>query len=264
MDQKAVEEVLACSYAYHMQPFYTNFISKLPSYLLRLQTEGVCQAFVDGKMVEIAEGDLLLYLPDDPYMLNIDSINQKPVSSGDYYIFCQGDWIANWWNRNPRKTRTKINLDEHILSLWKQTILEKRRLSEENYELIGHLLRALCLSIDRSINETFTLPTKSYTATRMKRYIEEHATQTFKVEDVAEHVSLSVSRAIHLFKETFEITMIQYSLEVRLSLAVDRMRYSDLNLGQIAMSCGFGSYPYFHRAFKDRYGESPKRYRKKE
>ena len=36
----------------------------------------------------------------------------------------------------------------------------------------------------------------------MLRFIEEHATIGFKVEEVATETGLSVSRAVHLFKET--------------------------------------------------------------
>lgn len=37
----------------------------------------------------------------------------------------------------------------------------------------------------------------------MKRFVEENATMTFKVEEAPRHVGLSVSRAVHLFKECF-------------------------------------------------------------
>ena len=84
----------------------------------------------------------------------------------------------------------------------------------------------------------------------MMRYIEEHATSTFKVEEVAKHVSHSLSRAVHLFKSSIGQTMIVYAIEVRLNAAIERMKYTSMTLEQNAEECGFGTYPYFHKVFR--------------
>ncbi|MBA2942111.1 helix-turn-helix transcriptional regulator [Paenibacillus sp. CGMCC 1.16610] len=260
-------ELLTCGYSFHMEPFNVSTKSGLNTYLFRLQTEGTCEILVDGQMIQIESGHLLLYKPGDPYELKIEPAKDSPggkIASGDYYLFCKGAWIDAWWKRSYKQTCTRIDLDARLISLWRQLILEKRRMEEENRELSGYLLQALCLYVERAATETVSLQGRPFTGTRMKRFIEAHATATFKVDDVADHVGLSVSRAVHLFKECFGKTMIQYALEVRLSSAVERMHDSSMSLEQIALSCGFGSYPYFHRAFKHRFGISPKLYRQKD
>ncbi|UJF31295.1 AraC family transcriptional regulator [Paenibacillus hexagrammi] len=257
-------ELLTCGYSYHMERFEVSSKNGLSSYLFRLQTEGVCEALVDGKMREIQAGHLLLFKPTDPYELRIDQSQDHEdgkISSGDYYLFCKGPWMDAWWNSSPKPMCSKVDLDARLISLWRQLILEKRRMEEENEEISGYLLKALCLYLERAAKETITLKGKPFTGTRMKRFIEAHATSTFKIEDVASHVELSVSRAVHLFKECFGKTMIQYALEVRLAIAVERMHDSSMSLEQVAETCGFGSYPYFHRAFKQKYGISPKLFR---
>ena len=50
----------------------------------------------------------------------------------------------------------------------------------------------------------------------------------FKLEDVAAHVGISVSRAVHLFKEAFGTTIMQYTMDVRLSMAKERIVFSPL------------------------------------
>jgi AraC family transcriptional regulator of arabinose operon len=257
-------ELLSCGYSYHMEPFYMNQRIGLPSFLFRLQTEGTCEALVAGELQTIAVGDLLLYKPGDDYELRIGGENEQEfgkTASGDYFIFCRGSWIEAWWSRSEKATRSSIDLDERLLSLWRLLILEKRRMEDEDHELIGYLLRALCLHLERAVTETVSLPGRPFTGTRMKRFIEAHATVSFKIEDVAAHVSLSVSRAVHLFKECFGKTMVEYAHEVRLSSAIERMHDSSMTLEQIADSCGFGSYPYFNRVFKNKYGMTPSRFR---
>ncbi|MFD0695058.1 AraC family transcriptional regulator [Paenibacillus sp. GCM10027628] len=257
-------ELLTCGYSYHMERFEVNSKSGLNSYLFRLQTEGSSVALVQGRFRQIEAGDLLLFKPGDPYELRISEQPEQPdgkIASGDYYLFCKGSWVDRWWNRSAKATCNRIDLDARLISLWRQLILEKRRMEEEDRELSGYLLQALCLYLERAATETVSLQGRPFTGTRMKRFIEAHATRAFKIEDVAAHVELSVSRAVHLFKECFGKTMMQYALEVRLTSAVERMHDSSMSLEQIALSCGFGSYPYFHRAFKLKFGISPKLFR---
>ena len=49
-------ELLTCGYSFHMDPFYVSTKSGLQYYLFRLQTEGTCEALVDGRMVPIEAG----------------------------------------------------------------------------------------------------------------------------------------------------------------------------------------------------------------
>jgi AraC family transcriptional regulator of arabinose operon len=258
-------ELLTCGYSFHMERFYSTK-GRLPSFLFRLQTEGNCEAMVEGSFRAIAAGDLLMYQPGDMYELRVEEQWNDPnakIASGDYFLFCRGDWIENWWSRSHKPACSRIGLDDKLIILWRQLILEKLRMEEADPELMGYLLRALCINLERAASETASRQGRPFTGTRMKRYIEAHASVTFKVHDVASHVGLSVSRALHLFKEYFGKTMIEYAQEVRLSSAVERMQYSAMTLEQISESCGFGSYPYFHRVFKQKHGITPKLYRQK-
>jgi AraC family transcriptional regulator, arabinose operon regulatory protein len=261
-----IAEVLTCGYSYHSQPFYINQRDGLANYLFRLQTEGSCEALVHGKLVSIKTGDLLLYKPGEAYELSIrehvNELGQSLVTSGDYYLIAKGAWIDEWWSRSRRSQLTRINVNERLVSLWRTIILEKRRFEDESKELSLYLLQALCLSIDQAVRETTSPQGRSFTAMRMKHFIEENAVSPFKVEDVARHVGLSVSRAVHLFKECFGKTMIEYAMELRLLTAVERMKYSLMTLEQIAETSGFGSYTYFHRVFRERYHMSPSEFRR--
>lgn len=250
-----------CGYSYHTQRFYSPYKSGFPAYLFRLQTEGTCEIIAKGKKLEITKGDLLFIKPGDHYEILIEE-NQN---SGDYHLVCEGDWIEEWWKRSNKPTVARIDLDEKLLALWRHLIIEERRpSSERNRELSDYLVRALCISLERAVHETATTFNRPYVVTRMMRFIEEHATNAFKVDEVAQHADLSVSRAVHLFKSSVGKTIIEYALEIRLSAAVERMKYTSMTLDQIAEDCGFGSYAYFHRVFQKKYGVSPGVYRRKD
>ncbi len=258
-------ELILCEYSYHTERKHFNWRNGLESYFFRLQTEGHSLAKINQETVELAPGDLLLCKPGDSCEILIDEVaNQSGITSigsGDYFIMCRGPWLDEWWERRKRPTIVHIHNTQKFLLLWRQMNIEKRRIYEKNEELLDYLLRAQCLSIDILIKDTdlfsnqLTLPVQA-----MKSYIEEHANQPFKVEDVANHVSFSVSRASHLFKEQFGKTIIEYAMEIRLNTATKLIQNSDMTLAQIAELSGFGSYNYFHRIFKRKYGTSPTDY----
>ncbi|GFN30868.1 AraC family transcriptional regulator [Paenibacillus xylaniclasticus] len=250
-------ELLSCGYSRHAAPMPTQKQAALTTYLFRLQTEGHGRALVEGNMIDVTPGSLLLFKPGDPYELRIEEQDLQGTVSADYYLFCRGDWLDQWWNRNERRNHVRINPDDRIVTLWRQMVFENRSMSHDSNELSGYLLQSLCLCLDRAIKES----NEPYKITQMKRFIEEHAATPFRIDDVARHVGLSVSRAVHLFREGSGTTIIRYTLDVRLSMAVEKMKHTPLKLEQIAFDCGFNSYPYFHRAFKEKYGLSPNQFR---
>ncbi|WP_332633541.1 AraC family transcriptional regulator [Halalkalibacter flavus] len=250
-----------CSFSFHSKPFYSSYKFGLQDYLFRLQTEGTCQIVINGKAIDAEKGDLILLKPGDDYELKIE----EGQNSGDFYVFCNGPWLDEWWKRSKKPSISRIHLDEKILSLWRQIIIEERRPSTaENKELKNYLMMALCLYLERAANETNTSLDRPPIVTRMMRFIEEQALTSFKIQEVAEHVELSVSRAVHLFKEYVGKTMIEYAQEIRLAAAKDQMKYTSMPLDQIAENCGFGSYTYFHKVFKMKYGKAPGALRREE
>lgn len=261
-------KIIACGYSYHDKPFQTGHPEGLHGYLFRLQTEGSCRALVDGKMERIEAGDLLLYKPDDSYLLDIfepsDVTGQEAgISSGDYFVFCSGTWLDEWWKQCKRPQKIRIIPEEGLLAAWRALMLERRRLKEENPKISDYLLRALCLGIDRAIAVRTTMDGQKFIAARMKHYIDQRVDSSFQIKDIAKHVGLSESRTIRLFKECYGMTIIQYTLNARLLMAEDRIKYSTMTLEQIAETCGFGSYTYFYRVFREKYGMAPSAYRER-
>lgn len=257
-------QVLAAGYSYHTRPFHSLRRDGLKSYLIRLQTEGQAYALVEGQLRLISPGDLLIYAPTDPYELRISPANGKEIAqsgSADYYVFCNGPWLDAWWKQKPKPRCLHISVDESILSIWRQIIAEKRRVWDELDDISDYLLRSLCLALDRIIVTRNDVKGNVALAYRIKHFIEQNATSYFTLEDAASEVGLSVSRIVHLFKSTFGRTIIDYTIDVRLSIACERIRLTSMPLELIAETSGFRNYCYFSRKFRTRYKVSPRQYR---
>lgn len=259
-------EVLVAGYSYHSKPFHTEAAQGLPHYLIRIQSEGYSKALIDGTMRLVEPGGLLLFKPGDRYELRIEAERQPSgetaVASGDYYFFCRGEWLDEWWNERPRPQLMNLPLHDGLLAICRQIVLEHYRGKRKYKPIADYYMRIFCMTVDREMSEhaAGTEGGKSFLAQRMRNYVEEHALESFKLDDVARNVGLSTSRAVHLFKACFGQSIMQYALQLRLSIARERMLYSPMSLEHIALLSGFSSYSYFHRMFRAHYGLSPKQY----
>ncbi|WP_168736006.1 helix-turn-helix domain-containing protein [Cohnella fermenti] len=258
-------EVQLCDYSSHTE-FVQGYPDGLPTYIIRLQAEGMSRALVGGELTEIVPGDLLLFRPGERYELRIGERGPLPAAkrSGDYFVMCVGEGMDEWWARRERPTLSRIGEDGRIRAVWQQLILEHRRLGGGDAELVALLTRALLAMLDRAIDEApDSRSAPALNALKMRSFIESRSTEALTLEDIAMHVRLSVSRAGHLFKEHFGVSMIAYLQQIRMHRALNLLAYSQLSLEQIAAESGLGSYAYFHRLFRAQYGMSPGAYRKK-
>jgi AraC-like DNA-binding protein len=80
-------------------------------------------------------------------------------------------------------------------------------------------------------------------------------------DDLARRVGLSLSRLSRLFKQQTGVPLVTFRQRQRLR------RFTELygrgrrrTLTEAALEAGFGSYPQFHRVFKQAYGISPRQY----
>lgn len=94
-------------------------------------------------------------------------------------------------------------------------------------------------------------------------YIEEHYTEKILLEDLAEFSNLSVYHLSHIFKKYTGQSPNEYINFFRLTKAGEKILSEDAQIINIAIDCGYNNISYFNRAFKKRYGLTPKEYRNK-
>ncbi len=268
MDTEAVIINLV-GYSAHHKPFvYRDQKKGINTYLFRLQTQGAAKARIGESMQTITPGELLLYQPGDPYELEIwppaelEEASHRTISC-DYYVFCSGSWVDTWWAQDERPARTKIPSEGRLVTIWDQLARERYTNDSISAALSTYLLKTLCLMIDRAIRDSQIQrrPSTAFLVHAIREYIEEHAVSGFTVKDVADHVGLSTSRVMHLFKDSFGVTISQYTLDIKLGAARQQIAVYDMTLEEVALQCGFPNYSYFYRVFVERYKVTPKEFR---
>ncbi|MCI8808190.1 MAG: AraC family transcriptional regulator [Oscillospiraceae bacterium] len=129
--------------------------------------------------------------------------------------------------------------------------------------LIGHL----CLFLDALIQSSATRR-EVWGARLQDFYIQEAVTfmehnyqRELTVEEVADACKLNRSYFSKLFRENMGCPPQEFLIRLRLSKAADQMKDTKAPIGEIAAVCGYPNQLHFSRAFKKRYGLSPREWR---
>ncbi|MBX0357704.1 AraC family transcriptional regulator [Halobacillus sp. Nhm2S1] len=115
-------------------------------------------------------------------------------------------------------------------------------------ELVGHIYTSKA-SAAEAINQATT-------------FIKGHFHEDLSIEQVANHVGISVSYFSQLFKQKEGMTFLEYIRKERVKYACTFLRNSDLETYRIAEKVGYTDQRYFSQVFKKTMNMTPSQYRK--
>lgn len=93
-------------------------------------------------------------------------------------------------------------------------------------------------------------------------YVDAHLQEDISLEQMAEYINVSSFYLSKLFKEEKGITFINFISDKRLEKARQLLEDTELSIKEITAEVGYNDQNYFSRIFKNKYGVSPKEYRK--
>ena len=132
------------------------------------------------------------------------------------------------------------------------------------YELAlkGLFLQVIFLLLQYSTKQAKNvLPEEGTPADKLKNvldYIEIHYAQTILVEELAKICCFSEYHFMRFFKKHMNMTCVEYVNNVRLEKAVELFEQGNTSILEVSLSVGFHNLSYFHRAFKNKYGMTPR------
>lgn len=154
-------------------------------------------------------------------------------------------------NIHPEKTYSKIN--EIIL------------LNESGNNL---LLYSRILSLLNLILSDSSIPQTSYgknyeLAKTAKKFIENNANISIKLQDIAGSVHLSETYFHNVFTESVGVTPHEYLINCRIEKAKKLLWDTNIPISEVAERSGFGCQQYLGKVFKQQTGMTPAAYRKR-
>lgn len=118
----------------------------------------------------------------------------------------------------------------------------------------------LLILLDKNILESIA-PSSGHIYKAIE-YINGHITEKLEIEDICAAVPISKYYFCREFKKTTGMTVMEYILKTRITLAGDMLLKEELSVSEISESCGFSSISFFCRCFKQETGKTPLQYRK--
>ncbi len=94
------------------------------------------------------------------------------------------------------------------------------------------------------------------------KYIEENLSVQLTLEEIARAVHLAPSTMTRLFRKETGMSVGEYLDNLIMQGAEEKLRFSEMSVGEISEHYGFCDQFYFSRRFKEKYGASPREYRR--
>ena len=145
------------------------------------------------------------------------------------------------------RNQTKNTLESYLKHLCDLFIS-----NEYGDDLIYNLTFAkTMLLINKQFNEVeeeYIPNTDDIHISKIVKYIDENYSRKVLLEDIAKHLSLSVSRVCHLFKEKTGISILQYINKKRLIKSKILLK-KGFSIYYVSSECGFQDYTSFFRNF---------------
>lgn len=92
-------------------------------------------------------------------------------------------------------------------------------------------------------------------------YIHAHYAYSISIDELAKYANISRSECFRCFKRFTNKKPVEYINEYRLAHAAQMLKETSQSITQICTACGFSSSSYFAKLFKEKFGQSPLKYR---
>ncbi len=153
-----------------------------------------------------------------------------------------------------------------IVAYRKQMTAEERIRDSQSALLRRLYLQCLLLLCGRNCiffsDPPVDIHTTDQQVLKAARYISEHYMHPVTTADVARAVGFSPNYLSKKFRQAAGIGLHEYLVFVRLHHAAQELVSTEDSITTIALRCGFSDSNYFKDSFKNKYGVTPRNYRK--
>ena len=271
--ESCIDEGTDCRYHYvygindmynpHCHDFYEIFVTI--SGLVTHEVNGTIQKLPEGSMVFIRPDDQHGFLYETPESKKTEYINFAFTRETAQLLFdylsdsCQTEQLLHC-DIPPTTSLTKSQ-KERLSS----QISELSSVNWENKDALKLRMRAIL--VDIFVQFFFQIPNKK--EYEMPNWLSKLLLEMEHPDNFAggmeRMIALSEKSREHLsrcIKKYCGLTVAEYINELRLNYASNLLLHTNSGILEICYACGFQSQSYFYKVFKNKYGFSPKAFRK--
>lgn len=243
--------------------------------------EGTGLVECNGKTYVVGEGDMILFHPEAVHA--IYTATNVPLKYEGIKFDINKLYTENSYAPKLRVIMESANKSEHadiffreeqIRTLSVRDVLEECRRELENrnygYDIIVHnkiCYLLVCLIRIWRENGFNTDSAASHSSEvdsihAITAYIDTHAGEPIRVEDLADMCNMSYSYFAKNFKQYYGRSCKEYIEFIRVSKAADLLLFTDFDLSYISQETGFSDSSHLIKIFKKWKGVTPKQFKK--
>jgi len=269
---------------------YSNFDYKFENeYFIRTIVRGDGLFIYDNNSVKITKGDLIIVNPNQPHRIIMDD----PEKSNVLTIWFDYERLNNIITAIKEKDSRLLNNPEISNTYdfmfksqhYKNSMLYLGRLmfqfldnNNDDDDIAINFIKEIYLheflyylfkeelknSTKLQTKKEIAFPSKEEIKKRMeiaKDFIYENINKKVTIEQLSNITGLSNSYFIILFKEYFGISPYQYLISVRMNIAKNLLKNTNISVKDIGTRIGYPTFQSFAKAFKLFTGSTPSEYR---
>ena len=217
--------------------------------------KGSLHSVADGQDLQLQQGDLVLYAPDQWHMQYADP-DQAPqmVTIGFWARGVRWDALCN----------RRFQPDQEITTLVRQILREQQQGNDDSiFSLLTLLLLHLQKSEAKAASGVQSVVSGENTIIRnAQQFVQEHVEEKLTVPVVAESIGVSASYLTALFHKHLQLSPGEYVRRIKLQQSKQLIREGQMNFTQISESLQYSTVHHFSRQFKQMFGMTPTEYAK--
>jgi AraC-like DNA-binding protein/mannose-6-phosphate isomerase-like protein (cupin superfamily) len=229
---------------------------------LTICTRGEGTVSTNGVPTVVKSGDIYVSFPGDLHM--IVSSTHAPLEY-DYFAFkISGEYDGKLRNAalGHKDEAARLFKDERISYLLSSVIAEHYGSEEYTEKLIESALMQIVIYLIRSLGERkskqVAITDAEVLCYQVMAYVDSHVYSIKNLTEIADAVNYNYSYLSALFKKVTGNTVFEYYQNKKLETARILISERKKKIGEIADMLGYSSVFAFSKAFKNKYGVSPK------
>jgi AraC-like DNA-binding protein/mannose-6-phosphate isomerase-like protein (cupin superfamily) len=240
-------------------------------YELSFVTSGEGKQVLNGVSYTMKRGDMFLLSPADFHEFFVENKSTVELYNVIFSEEMIKDGLQEVLFSGMVESVAVIHPDDilYIESEFQRLWAEEHNLNIGNQLMTKNILERILIEFIRRCGEKKgfvdqkSISFENHQINKTLTYIQHHFREQLTLEQVAKQAQLSPTYFSKCFSKATGISFQSYLQGLRLQFAKSLIKSSDLPITEISHASGFNTLTHFNRCFNQKYGKSPRMYRKK-
>lgn len=229
-------------------------------YELTLCTGGEAYSVINNERSFFKKGDIIFLTPSDFHSLEVISPLSLITLTFKLSHLPYSSLVESLYSINCKLLHLTEKEFNDITFFLNEIDYESKQTNTYSSQYIKNIFSCILIKIFRR-NDTNTSSSYPHNIKKIMYFVNTHFKEPITLKDIADYTEISYSNIGKYIKKYLGVTFLEYLNNIRLVYSTRLLINSSESISDIANFSGFVTTTYFSKAFKEKYGITPKQYR---